>query len=151
MNPPKKGIVVDGATKGNPGPSEYRGIDLETGELLFHQKLGIATNNIAEFCALGHAILYASDKGFKITIYSDSQTAISWIRKKKVNSKLPDNPKTQKAIDYVCRIESALNQVIGEIKSDGIDLYVKGNAEIIVSKWYSSEYGEIPADFGNKK
>lgn len=150
MNRPQTGIVVDGATRGNPGPSEYRAIDLGTGEVLFHQKIGIATNNIAEFCALGHAILYCSDKGISTTIYTDSQTAMSWIQKKKVNSNLPDNPKTEKARDYTYRIEMALSNYIGLIESDGIDIQVRGNIPITVSKWYTSEWGENNADFGNK-
>ena len=62
MNKPKLGIVVDGSTRGNPGPSEYRAIDLQTGEILFHKKIGVATNNITEFFALGHALLYCLDK-----------------------------------------------------------------------------------------
>jgi ribonuclease HI len=150
MNPPKKGIVVDGATRGNPGPSEYRGIDLETGEILFYQKIGIATNNIAEFCALGHAILLMLEKNKKTTIYSDSQTAISWIRKTKANSTLPESEKTQKAKDYVQRIEQKLREK--RIQSNGVDLFIgEPHNQIRVEKWHTSEFGEIPADFGNKK
>lgn len=145
MEIPKLGIAVDGSTRGNPGPSEYRGVDLRTGKILFNVKIGVATNNIAEFIGLGHAILYAYNNGYGI-VYSDSQTAISWIKRKKSNSALPINDKTKKAREYTDRVEEKLRQF--EIEFDGIDLIVA--KKIRVEKWYTSEYGEIPADFGIK-
>jgi len=146
MKKPKKGIVVDGSTRGNPGPSEYRAIDLETGEILFHKKIGLATNNITEFIALGHALLYCIDKGIKTIIYSDSQTALSWLKKKHANSSLPVNERTKTANDYLKRILLKLKEL--DLHFDGIDLSYN---EIFITKWYTSEYGEIPADFGVKK
>ena len=77
---PTKGIAVDGSTSGNPGLSEYRGVDLETGKVIFYKKIGVATNNITEFIALCHAVLLSLGK--ETTIYTDSQTAISWLKKK---------------------------------------------------------------------
>ena len=147
MKAPTKGIVVDGSTRGNPGPSQYRGIDLETGTILFNIDIGIATNNITEFLALCHAILYCVNSNISTDIYSDSQTGLSWIKYRKVNSSLPISPKTEKARDFVKRAETKLKDL--EIKFDGIDLVV--NNSINVCKWYSSEYGEIPADYGFKK
>lgn len=146
MNIPTSGIVVDGSTRGNPGPSEYRAINLETGQILFHKKIGIATNNITEFIALAHALLYCLENNVKTTIYSDSQTALSWIKKGYANSNLPINDRTKIAIDYLNRITNKLKDI--DIKFDGIDLICN---DIVITKWYTSEYGEIPADFGNKK
>ena len=147
MKKPTIGIAVDGSTRGNPGPSEYRGLDLGSGKVLFHEKIGIATNNISEFCALGHAILLALQNKEQCTIYSDSQTALSWVKKKAVNSSLPVNDKTKKAINYQNRILEKLKDL--SILFNGIDLII--NNQITVTKWYSSEYGEIPADFGLKQ
>lgn len=145
MKIPENGIVVDGSTRGNPGPSEYRGIDLQTGEVLFHQKIGVATNNVTEYLALAHALLYCSEREMNTTIYSDSQTALSWLKKGKINSSLPLNERTKKAIEYLSRANFALSVL--DIKFDGLDL--KCN-DIVITKWYTSEYGEIPADFGLK-
>ena len=145
MEAPKTGIVVDGSTRGNPGPSEYRGLDLETGKVLFHKKIGISTNNITEFIALGHAVLLSLQQS-EITIYSDSQTALSWLKKKSVNTELPISDKTKISQDYCDRILSKVKDL--HIEFNGIDLIINNN--ITVSKWYSSEYGEIPADFGYK-
>ena len=146
MKAPNTGIVVDGSTRGNPGPSEYRALDLETGQILFHKKIGVATNNITEYIALAHALLYCIDNKLKTTIYSDSQTALAWLKKGEVNSKSPVNERTKTAIDYLGRINFKLSTI--DIKFDGLDLIC---GEILITKWYTSEYGEIPADFGNKK
>lgn len=141
---PKQGIVVDGSTRGNPGLSEYQGMNLETKEILFRKKIGISTNNITEFIGLCHAILLYLDK--KITIYSDSQTAISWIKRKNIKTSLPKSEKTKIANDYLNRCLIKLKDL--EIKSDGIDLFINN---ITISKWHTSEWGEIPADFNRKK
>jgi len=148
MNKPTTGIAVDGSTRGNPGPSEYIGIDLSSGKTLFYQRIGIATNNITEFIALGHAILYALQKNKdQQTIYTDSQTAISWVKKKSINSTLPESPRTGTARDYAKRILDKLKDI--SVIYNGIDLII--NNQITVTKWYTSIYGEIPADFGYKK
>lgn len=145
MKKPTSGIVVDGSTRGNPGPSEYRGMDLQTGKILFHVKLGIATNNIAEFIGLCHAVFYAVQKGYK-EVYSDSQTALRWLVKKQCNSSLPVSEKTKTANDYKNRVLSKLKDM--DIIDNTLDIRVEDSVN--VSKWYTSEYGEIPADFDLK-
>ena len=83
---PTKGICVDAGTIGNPGLCFYRGLDLETGKLLFEADVGMATNNIAEFLACIHAIHYLKKNKLNLDIYTDSLTAIAWVRKKKIKS-----------------------------------------------------------------
>ena len=147
MKKPTFGIAVDASTRGNPGPSEYKGIDLATGKILFHIKIGVATNNITEFIALSHAVLKASKEGIKTDIYTDSITALSWLRKKTANSNLIPGRNTQTAIDILKRVEDALRP-LDIVKAGSDELLV--NATISVLKWYTSEWGEIPADFGHK-
>mgnify|MGYP001386873095 CR=1 FL=1 len=147
MKRPTAGIAIDASTRGNPGPSEYRGVDINTGELLFHVKIGVATNNITEFIALSHAVLYAIKQNIQTDIYTDSITAISWLRKKTANSNLQSGRNTQTALDYLSRIEKSLKDL--DISKSGADELLI-NARIYVLKWYTSEWGEIPADFGLK-
>jgi ribonuclease HI len=143
---PKTGWVVDGATEGNPGMSEYRGIDLESGNVVFHQKIGVATNNITEFLAVVHAIAELKKRGLKLPVYTDSVTAISWIKHKKCNSSLKVGRYTQLAIDMQTRAEKYLKDLTFDlseadvIKHEGIE----------IMKWYTQSWGEIPADFGRK-
>jgi len=147
MRKPLTGIAVDASTRGNPGPSEYKGVDIATGKILFHVKIDVATNNITEFIALSHAVIQAVKDDIKIDIYTDSVTAISWIKKKSANSNLLPGRNTQKAIDLLKRVEIGLKRLdISKVGSDELLI----NSKISVLKWYTSEWGEIPADFGYK-
>lgn len=124
MRKPTSGIAVDGACSGNPGPSEYKIVDIATGKTLVRRKIGIATNNHAEFIGLCHAIFSYPDQ----IIYSDSKTAMSWAKNKKVNSKHP-----HAEVDKCLKM---LNEFSKNVK---------------IVKWETRQFGEIPADFGNKK
>ncbi len=147
MKRPLTGIAVDASTRGNPGPSEYKGVDIATRKILFHVNIDVATNNITEFIALSHAVFQAAKNDIKTDIYTDSITALSWLLKKKANSNLKPGRNTAKAIDLLERVEVALKKLdISKVGSD--ELLVNG--KISVLKWYTSEWGEIPADFGVK-
>ena len=82
---PRVGWTVDAACSGNPGDMEYRAVNLEDWNELFRQgpfKMG--TNNIGEFLAIVHALaVLKKDKNPTLPVYTDSRTALSWIRKKK--------------------------------------------------------------------
>lgn len=67
---------IDGGARGNPGPAGY-GVRFETagGDLLaeFHDAIGVATNNVAEYRGLLAALRYALDHGLTpLEIRSDS-------------------------------------------------------------------------------
>ena len=86
-------VCVDGACQGNPGKIEYRGVNMDTKEVLFqfgsdNSQEGdhIGTNNIAEFLAVCHAVGYCKRITQNYTVYTDSKTAISWFSRKKCNS-----------------------------------------------------------------
>jgi ribonuclease HI len=50
------GICVDASCIENPGGMEYRGVDINTGKVIFEKKYEEATNNIGEFLAIVHAL-----------------------------------------------------------------------------------------------
>ena len=127
---PTKGISVDGGCSGNPGQAYYRGVDIETGKELFKYDIGEATNNIAEFLAICNAIHYRNTVNSNLPIYSDSVTAISWVRNKKSNS-------------------SYTNQYI-EPRIKKAEEFLKNNKFENIEKWITKSWGEIPADFGLK-
>ena len=125
---PTTGICVDGGTEGNPGPCFYRGVNLETGEIIFEEHLGPGTNNIAEFLGVCHAIHYCTKNGIESNIWSDSKTAIAWVRDKKHKSTFDG--------ELTIRMDKACE-------------FLKSN-DIKINKWLTKEWGEIPADFGRK-
>ena len=129
-------ISVDAASSGNPGKMEYRGVDTKTKKVLF--KMGPfnnATNNIGEFLALVHGLAMMEKESDKKIIYSDSITAISWVRKKRCQTKLKKNKENEEVFDLIARAILWLK---------------KNNYSIIIKKWETKLWGEIPADFGRK-
>jgi len=134
--PELNSISVDAASSGNPGIMEYQGVDTRSKKILF--KMGPfknATNNIGEFLALVHGIAMMENQSEKKTIYSDSITAISWVNKKKCQTKLKRNKDNN---DVFIMIERAIFWL------------KKNNFSVKIKKWETKLWGEIPADFGRK-
>lgn len=76
-------IHIDGACRGNPGEAGF-GIHVEdqTGRPVadLHGYLGEATNNVAEYQALLHALRYALEKGMRrVRVFSDSELVVRQI------------------------------------------------------------------------
>ena len=100
----KNSLSVDAACSGNPGDMEYRGVLVETGEEIFKVgPLKMGTNNIGEFLALVHGLALLKQKNINIPIYTDSVTAMSWIRQKKCKSKLLPTNENQVIFDLIAR------------------------------------------------
>jgi len=71
----------------------------------------------------------------QIPIYSDSRTAMAWIRNKKVKTTL----KRKKINEPVFKL------------LDRAERWVQANTWYNpILKWETSDWGEIPADFGRK-
>lgn len=75
-------LAVDAACSGNPGPMEYRGVYLLTGQEIFHFGPIYGTNNIGEFLAIVHGLALLKQKNLNMPIYSDSRNALSWVKQK---------------------------------------------------------------------
>ncbi len=130
-------IAVDAACSGNPGTMYYRAIDLSTGTVYFSQGPFLrATNNIGEFLAIVHALAQLSLSGDTRTIYSDSKIAISWVKQKRCKTKLPLEAANKKVFELIERAEKWLHT------------HTYSNP---ILKWETQLWGEIPADYGNKK
>ena len=129
-------ISVDAASSGNPGIMEYRGVDTKTKKQLFIQgPFEQGTNNIGEFLAIVHGLALLKKKNSDKIIYTDSKTAISWVKKKSCNTKLERNDKSKPVFDLV----------------DRAVLWLKENSyTTTIVKWETKAWGEIPADFGRK-
>jgi len=130
-------IAVDAACSGNPGNLEYRGVVTKTGEELFRVgpfKQG--TNNIGEFLAIVHGLAFLSklDKS-KLIIYTDSKTAIAWVRNKKLKTTL---------------VKTFDNKELFRTVDRALEWLKKNTFRVPIVKWNTKEWGEIPADFGRK-
>ena len=128
--------AVAAACSGNPGPMEYRAVDLATGAQVFHFGPMHGTNNIGEFLAIVHALALLDKQGITDkTIYSDSYNAILWVHNKKCKTKLQHTPETEPLYQIIQRAENWLRT---------------HDVTIPIVKWETRKWGEVPADFGRK-
>lgn len=134
--PNNNSICVDAAVSGNPGKMEYRGVDTKTKQQLFSQgPFDEGTNNIGEFLAIVHGLALLKKNKSTNILYTDSKTAISWVKKKTCNTKLKRNAKNQALFELVDRAINWLNS---------------HTYTTVIVKWETKAWGEIPADFGRK-
>ena len=134
--PNPNSICVDAAVSGNPGKMEYRGVDTKNKKQLFAQgPFEYGTNNIGEFLAIVHGLAFLKQHNSDRIIYTDSKTAMSWIKKRTCNSKLKRTDKNEILFDLVDR-------ALKWLKTN------QYNTTIV--KWETKAWGEIPADFGRK-
>jgi len=134
--PNLESLSVDAACSGNPGKMEYRGVYTKTGEEIFRQgPFKDGTNNIGEFLALVHGLAFLKQKNSSLPLYTDSITAIAWVKAKKAKTKLEMSDKNAVLFDLMARAETWLKQ---------------NDYSTQIMKWETSMWGEIPADFGRK-
>ena len=132
----KNSVSVDAACSGNPGIMEYRGVHTDTKAEIFYQgPFKDGTNNIGEFLALVHALALFKKTNNNTVIYSDSRTAMAWVRNKKVKTTLQQN---------------ARNAVLFDLMDRAIDWLKNNSYSNQILKWDTKNWGEIPADFGRK-
>lgn len=129
-------IAVDAAWSTKTGDMEYRGVDTKSGRVIFQQgPYCDGTNNIGEFLAIVHALALLKQKGSNLPIYTDSVTAISWVRRKKANTKLEPSRNNKILFDLITRAEKWLKENTWKNR---------------IMKWETIIWGEIPADYGRK-
>ena len=128
-------IAVDAACSWNPGEMEYRWIDLQTWEEIFHEKFKIWTNNIGEFLAIVHWLNYLWDDNR--VIYSDSRIAISRVNQWKCKTQIAADKNSDfwRTFETIQKAEKWLKEN-----------WIKHK----ILKWNTKDWWEIPADFGRK-
>lgn len=133
----KDSISVDAACSGNPGDMEYQGVWTGTGAPIFHHgPVEFGTNNIGEFLAVVHALaLLDQQQRYDVPIYSDSMTALAWVRKKKANTSIERGEKTAEIWSLIDRAEQWLRT---------------HDVQNPLLKWETKQWGESKADFGRK-
>jgi ribonuclease HI len=129
-------LSVDAACKGNPGVLEYRGVDTKSGAEYFHKgPFPNGTVNIGEFLAIVHALALLKKINSDWPVYSDSRTAIAWVKAKRIKTNLVPSKENEHLLHLVDR---------------AVDWLKKNSWSNPVLKWETAYWGEIPADFGRK-
>ncbi len=115
---------------------EYRGVDTQTGRELFRMgPYNGATNNMGEFLALVHALSLLAKQKNPIPVYSDSKTALAWVRNKHAKTTVNRTAANRKVFELLDRAEAWLRENTFPNR---------------VLKWETDKWGENPADFGRK-
>lgn len=129
-------ISVDAAYSSSSMMMEYQGVHTKTKEVYFKVgPLPRGTNNVGEFLAIVHALAFFKQNNIKVPIYTDSVTAMAWVRNKKAKTTLKEVPSNKKLFEYIQRAENWLKN---------------NNWDNKILKWDTKNWGEIPADFGRK-
>ena len=129
-------LAVDAACSGNPGVMEFRGVIADTGTEVFRRGPFVqGTNNIGEFLALVLGLAYIKKDNLNWVIYTDSVTALAWLRQKRCKTKIEWNASNQDLFLMVRKAEMWLHD---------------NTWTTPVLKWDTKAWGEIPADFGRK-
>jgi len=130
-------VCVDAACSGAPGKLEYRGVNTETGEEIFHAgPYAEGTNNVGEFLAIVHALTWQAKHNMHVPVYSDSENAILWVNTGICKTNLKHTPKNAVLFAIIRSAENWLAE--NELPEDKI------------IKWDTGLWGENPADFGRK-
>jgi ribonuclease HI len=129
-------LSVDAAWNTVTKMMEYRGVYVATREVWFHKgPFPNASNNIGEFLALVHGIALCKQRNLDIPIYTDSITAMAWVRHKKHKSIILPTEENAVLFDMMTRAENWLRN---------------NTYDNPIYKWNTPLWGEIPADFGRK-
>lgn len=133
---PKSFLCVDAACSGSPGPVEWR-VVLFPGNKTVLKKgpFNYGSNNIGEFLALVDAIEFRQNQDLEMSIYTDSITALAWVRDKRCKTTLNIKDHNQQLANLIQTAESFLRT-----SADSRNL----------KKWDTGVWGEIPADYGRK-
>jgi ribonuclease HI len=131
-----RSLSVDASCLGNPGVMEYRGVLTDTRQEIFRVgPFQEGTNNIGEFLALVHGLALLKQQNSPFPIYSDSTTALAWVRNKRCKTQLQPSETNRKLFELIERGENWLR---------------RNTYTTAVLKWDTQQWGEIPADFGRK-
>ncbi len=130
-------LAADAACSGNPGPMEYRGVYIPTGQEIFHYGPVHGTNNIGEFLAIVHAMALIVREGWQMVVYSDSRNAIKWVNEGTCKTRLAVDEQTRPLFALIARAEAWLAAHPAPKRP-------------LLYKWDTDNWGEIPADFGRK-
>lgn len=129
-------IAVDAACNMSTGVMEYRGVDTETEAEFFRMgPYEDCSNNMGEFLAIVHALAHCGKHGISLPIYSDSRTAIAWVRNRHAKTTVARTQRNARVFELIRRAEEWL--------------LAHSYANRIL-KWETERWGENPADFGRK-
>lgn len=130
-------ICVDAAWNTATKAMEFRGVWHRDRSTMFeYGPCPGGTNNIGEFLAVVSALARLKNESSDLPIYTDSRTAMAWIRNRQVNSASMRKGETSRQVN---RLVERATRWLHDNKF-GNEIY----------KWDTETWGDIPADYGRK-
>jgi ribonuclease HI len=132
----RSSLAADAACSGNPGRLEWRVVRTSSAREILHQGPFLdGTNNIGEFLAIVDALIWLDRQGNSRPVYSDSRTAIAWVRAGRSRTRQLQNRSNAPLFRLIALAEDWLSS-----HPDHSPVFI----------WDTSAWGEIPADFHRK-
>lgn len=131
----KNSINCDGSYSASTEIMEFKIQDTNNGDLILTKSYSGGTNNLAEFLGLCYAMKFLDMLDSReLIIYTDSKTAMSWVKNKRINTvfDISSIPELEKDIDECYNFITTTNKTFN------------------IKKWDTKKWGEIPSDFGRK-
>lgn len=133
-------LTVDAAYSHSTKICEWRGVlvdgDQQTEVFRSGRHQG-GSANVGELLGIVDGMKYLRENGLSIPLYSDSYNAQAWIKRKTHNS-------TAKRSEALSQLLEDGIRYLKATPNKGAGVYVK------IVDWKTSQWGEIPADFGRK-
>lgn len=126
-------IISDGSFLHKENVSQYRVVNMETGELIYEsKKYQGGSCNIAEFLGIVHALAYCKGNGLRVPVYSDSKIAIKWVK--------------------ICNVKTkqSMSEELSNVVTRALKWVANNRDHNEILKWDTKGWGENPADFGRK-
>ena len=131
----KNSINCDGSYSASTKIMEFKIQETCTENLIITKSYSGGTNNLAEFLGLCYAMKYLDMlNSRKLIIYTDSKTAMSWVKNKRINTVFD--------ISSISELEKDINECYNFITTTTSTFHIE--------KWDTKKWGEIPSDFGRK-
>lgn len=137
-----QGVFVNCKCEDNPGIAKFQLYDLNLKKVLTVSDNFYCSNDLTEFLGLVNSIYYCFHNNHE-HLFSNSETAISWIRKKKYRSNLIRTKETEITWDKINKALKWLKTLEYTDKSGSFrDPSTK--KIVYVHKWLESEWGKSP-------
>jgi ribonuclease HI len=136
---PTDGVCSDGSCQGGnngDGYGRYKVTEVDGTHIFTSKYFQGANHNIMEFVGIVHAMSELKRVKVKTPIYTDSQTALAWVRNKRVKTKIEWSQKN-------ALLKKVFDKCVKWLEGEDLDNYD-------LRKWHTQFWGEIPADFDNK-
>jgi predicted nucleic acid-binding Zn-ribbon protein len=153
-------LTADGGSRGNPGPAGYGSVITENGKIIaeLYDFIGIATNNVAEYCGLiaGLTAINAMDPEATVDVKMDSKLVVEQIvtRITRDEARLNGGSASPKELEQLQHEVGTLGARRAELEEVELEIMMRVdeiNSRITSLKAEEAEHAAVIADLEIRK